>query len=102
MNTLAIAVFAQLVSVPDRAVVAEEYRSKIVVDVSAMHSATVAEARRAMFERKYQALVKAMNAFAEKYNDSKGNTWPVKEVEAVRKAFRDLEKLEPGFESARR
>jgi|GEM_PF-6337023 len=102
MNTLTIALFCQLVGPPEGRLAAEDYRSKIVNDLPDMNQQTVAEARRVLFERRYQALVKAMNGFAEKYNETKGNTWPVKEVEAIRKAFRELEKLEPGFETAKR
>lgn len=67
-----------------------------------MNSATIAAARRSEFERRYQALVKAMNSFAEKYNRGKGDIWPTKEAAAVRKAFQDLEKLQPEFETARK
>lgn len=91
-------VLAELLGAPSDRVAAAELRAQ--VELPDMNSATVAAARRSEFERRYSGLVKAMNTFAEKYNQSKGTVWPLKEADAVRKAFRNLERLQPEFETA--
>jgi hypothetical protein len=93
----------QVVGAPGDRTVWFEYQPKIQTpDTSEQLDRAMAAARRQEFERRYQALVEAMNSFADKYNDAKGNIWPLQEAQAVRKAFRDLEKLETSFSSARR
>jgi len=93
---------AEIAGVPQSRIADFDYRSKVVTDLPPTNSSIVAEARRAEFERRYQTLVKAMNAFAERYNSSNGNIWPHKEATAVRKAFGALERLEASFETARK
>ena len=49
------------------------------------------EQDRERFAQKYKNLVDAIQRFSDTYNKAHGNTWPVKEAEALRKACHDLE-----------
>jgi hypothetical protein len=44
------------------------------------------------FEQKFNQLIDALHEFTQEYNRSKGNVWPAKNVEAVNRAFRELER----------
>ncbi len=48
--------------------------------------------QRRTFEERFNALVKAAGAFAERYNESGGNVWPQREATALDKALADLQK----------
>jgi hypothetical protein len=47
--------------------------------------------QRQLVEKRYQKLLDALRHFATKYNDAQGGTLPLKEVEELRKAYRDFE-----------
>ena len=49
--------------------------------------------RSVRFEEKFNALVKAMEAFSRKYNEGNGQVWPQQEASALRKALANLQKL---------
>lgn len=49
------------------------------------------EERRALSNR-YEKLVDALNRFVDKYNENRGTVWPLKEAQAVQKAYRDFER----------
>ena len=44
---------------------------------------------------RYVKLVEALNHFADKYNSNRGNVWPMKEAEAVQRAYHDFERTMP-------
>lgn len=54
-----------------------------------------AEARQRAFRERFQKLVDALERFADVYNRGRGAVWPLKEAEAVRKAYRSLEGVMP-------
>lgn len=61
----------------------------------------VARHRQQQFEKKFEALSKAMNEFARRYRESDGQVWPQREAENVRKAMRELENTETVFRGSR-
>ncbi len=103
MNYLAfpLLVLSQIVGPPESRTAVPEYQAKAVSEFADTPE-TLAIARRAMFEKRYQQLVDAMNLFATRYNESKGNIWPHKEAEAIKKAVRRLESLGPEFQMAKK
>ena len=48
--------------------------------------------QRQSFEAKFNALLKAAEAFAAKYNEGLGEVWPQREAIALQKALADLQK----------
>jgi hypothetical protein len=103
MNYLAIPllVLSQVVGPPEHRTAIPDYQVKLESEYSETPE-MLAALRRAQFEKRYQELVDAMNAFAKKYNDTKGNVWPLKETEAIRKALKRLEELGPEFQIAKK
>jgi hypothetical protein len=103
MNYLAfpLLVLSQVVGPPESRIAVPEYQAKITSELGETPE-MLAAARRVQFEKRYQELVDAMNAFAGKYNDTKGNVWPFKEAEAIRKALKRLESLGPEFQIAKK
>jgi len=92
----------QLVGPPENRTAWSEYESKIQhLDLPEMTAESIAAARRAEFERRFQAVVDAMNRFAQKYNESRGQIWPHKEAAEVGRAFRLLEKVAGSFDHGR-
>jgi len=53
------------------------------------------EAQRQALARRYMKLVDALNHFADKYNQNRGSVWPLKEAQAVQKAYREFEHSMP-------
>jgi len=51
----------------------------------------VAESQNHLLEKRFQKLVDALQRFAEEYNRNGGRVWPLREAEAVRKAYRDFD-----------
>ena len=47
--------------------------------------------QRHSFEAKFNALLKAAEAFAAKYNEGRGEVWPQREAIALQKALADLQ-----------
>jgi hypothetical protein len=43
-------------------------------------------------QQRFQKMVDALQRFAEEYNKGGGHIWPLKEAEAVRKAYHNLER----------
>jgi hypothetical protein len=103
MNYLAfpLLVLSQVVGPPENRTAIPDYQVKLESEFAETPE-MLAAARRAQFEKRYQELVEAMNAFAKKYNDSKGNVWPAKEAEAIRKALKRIEDLGPEFQIAKK
>jgi hypothetical protein len=99
LNTLLV---GQLFGPPENRAVADKYETKIALETPGTTARSVAALRRVEFERRFQALVEAMNAFAEKYNGSKGELLPYKEARTVRSALRDLQNFEPLFQDPRK
>ena len=50
------------------------------------------ELQQYLFEHRFNHLIDTLRRFGYKYNEGQGNVWPFKEAEAVRKAYRDLER----------
>jgi len=50
------------------------------------------ELERRQFEQKFNGLIDALRDFTQAYNSSNGTVWPLKKVEAINKAFRELER----------
>ncbi len=50
--------------------------------------------RRRFFEQKFNRLVDAVTEFAKEYNGGKGNVWPQREADRLRKAMLELQSLE--------
>jgi hypothetical protein len=48
--------------------------------------------QRHSFEAKFNAFLKAAEAFARKYNEGRGDVWPQREAVALRKALAELQK----------
>jgi hypothetical protein len=48
--------------------------------------------RRRQFESKFNALVDALLKFSDAYNKGGGAVWPLKEANAVHRAYHDLER----------
>src|SRR4051812_3631934 len=46
------------------------------------------------FADKFNQLIEAINGFANRYNEGKGNVWPRREADKLRKAWRQMEQLE--------
>lgn len=103
MNYLAfpLLVLSQVVGPPESRTAIPDYQVKIESEFAETPE-MLAALRRVEFEKRYQELVEAMNAFARKYNESKGNVWPHKEAEAIRKAWKRIEALGPEFPIARK
>jgi hypothetical protein len=57
--------------------------------------ARVAQLQRHLFEQRFQKLVDAVQRFSDQYNKGRGYVWPLKEAEALRKAYRNLERSMP-------
>ena len=53
------------------------------------------------FEHKFNRLIDALQKFTEEYNRAPGQVWPVKNAEALSKAFRDLERTTAWRQQAR-
>jgi hypothetical protein len=51
----------------------------------------VAESQNHLLEKRFQRLVDDLQRFADEYNRSGGRVWPLREAEAVRKAYRDFD-----------
>lgn len=98
---LPLLVLSQVVGPPESRTAVTDYQRKVVSDLDE-RAATLSAARRVEFEKRYQELVAAMNAFSSRYNESKGNIWPVKETEAIRKALKRIEDLGPEFQITRK
>ena len=60
------------------------------INAEEVNKRRLAEKKR--FERKFEALVGALNDFTSAYNAGRGQVWPSKEAEAVAKAMREFEK----------
>lgn len=103
MNYLAfpLLVLSQIVGPPESRIAVPDYQAKLESELAESQE-MLATARRAQFEKRYQELVDAMNLFARKYNDTKGNVWPMKEADAIRKALKRLENLGPEFQIAKK
>ena len=56
-----------------------------------LHQKNPSDQERRRFEEKFNKLIDALQDFTQEYNRSKGHVWPIKEVEAVNKALRELE-----------
>ncbi|MCX6593907.1 MAG: hypothetical protein NTZ56_20525 [Acidobacteria bacterium] len=97
MITLAILVLSQSLTLTPSQTSSFEYRTKLMEAQTAPNNSGLTVDRKAMFEWRYQRLVSAMNKFSEKYKASRGHVWPLKEAAAVKKAFQELERTEPGF-----
>ncbi|HLK51131.1 MAG TPA: hypothetical protein VKT49_23475 [Bryobacteraceae bacterium] len=55
------------------------------------HAATPqSQEERRRFEEKFNRLVSAMEDFQREYNASRGQVWPQREAEALKKAIKDL------------
>jgi hypothetical protein len=52
----------------------------------------VAELQNHLLEKRFQKLVDALQKFAGEYNRNGGRVWPLREAEAVRKAYRDFDR----------
>ena len=50
------------------------------------------ELQERIFRERFQKLVDALQHFADRYNKGEGNVWPRKEAEALRKAYRNLDR----------
>jgi hypothetical protein len=50
-----------------------------------------AQARRE-FERQFNKLVTALSEFTAEYNRGRGDVWPAKQADALKKAIRDLQR----------
>ena len=57
--------------------------------------ARVAQLQRHLFEQRFQKLVDALQRFSDKYTQGRGHVWPLREAEALRKAYRNLERSMP-------
>lgn len=99
MIALAILLLSQSLTLTPNQMSSFEYQTKLMDARTAPDPATSETERKAAFELRYQRFVQAMNKFTEKYQASSGNVWPHKEAVALRKAFQDLERMEPGFSS---
>lgn len=55
------------------------------------YRARLAAAQKAYFEDNFEDLVKAMQAFSTEYNRYRGQVWPAKEAENLRKAMSRLQ-----------
>jgi hypothetical protein len=51
-----------------------------------------AELQRRLLSERFQKLLHALERFSDEYNKGKGNVWPLKEAEGLRKAYYDLER----------
>ena len=51
----------------------------------------VADLQNRLLEKRFQTLVDALQKFAGEYNRNGGHVWPLREAEAVRKAYRDFD-----------
>lgn len=96
MITLAILVLSQSLTLTQNQVSSFEYRTKLIEGQTAQAGGAAVD-RKALFEWRYQRLVQAMDKFSAKYKASGGHVWPLKEAAALKKAFRELERTEPGF-----
>jgi hypothetical protein len=45
------------------------------------------------FEKKFNALVAAIENFGRRYNEARGQVWPKREADALRKAMEDVRKV---------
>ena len=89
----------QLAGPPESRTAWSEYESKVQRAESPDSPPEAAlAARRLEFEKRFQAVVAAMNRFSEKYNQFRGHVWPVKEAADVARAYRELERLERSFD----
>ncbi len=96
---VALLLVNQLAGPPESRTAWWEYEGKVerAESTDSLPSGVLA-ARRAEFERRFRAVVAAINRFSEKYNQSRGQVWPVKEAAEVARAYRELERLEPSFD----
>src|SRR5262249_15731648 len=44
-----------------------------------------------LFTERFNKLVDAIRTFADEYNKGQGNIWPMRQAEALRKAYRELD-----------
>ena len=63
--------------------------------------AQLAAAQKANFEENFEGLVKALQAFSDAYNRNRGQVWPAREAEHLRKAMKKFQSADARL-SARR
>jgi hypothetical protein len=54
-----------------------------------------AELQGRVLEQRFNKLVDSLRHFVDAYNRGQGNVWPMKEAEALRKAYRNFERSMP-------
>lgn len=60
-----------------------------------------ANVHKRQFELKFNQLVDAVKNFSEHYNAGKGHAWPAAEAAKLRKAMRDLQRLDDSLRAER-
>ena len=59
------------------------------------HQRRAGEEERREFEQRFNKFIDTLQGFSNAYKQSQGQVWPRKEAEAIRKAYRDLERHMP-------
>jgi hypothetical protein len=85
---------------PVRSAEAAEMLLKAKTAAHAQRTQSETQTRTGEFEEKFNALVKAIEAFGKKYNEGKGQLWPQQEAAILRKALLELQKL-PELQASR-
>jgi hypothetical protein len=52
---------------------------------------SMAPLERKLFEERFNKFIDAIHRFSDEYNKSKGDVWPARQAELVKRAFHDLE-----------
>lgn len=92
---ICMGMLGQVVSIPESRTSQADYQHKLQVATPELSSTTVNVQKRSEFLRRYQAVVKAMNAFSDRFNALGGHGWPQKEARRLQKALRALGEVEP-------
>ena len=92
----------QLVPMPKDPIRAAEIQQRALAD-SARQQERGVQAKQEFHQRqvelKFNQLVEAVASFARRYNETKGQAWPLREAEKLRQAMRELQAVEKSLQS---